>query len=674
MDMNLEGRVNNITLPRHKSLLPLFEAVVNSIHSIEDSKLNNGYIDVLILRDSIQTGLIDDGNLAPINGFAVLDNGIGFNSHNLDSFSTSDSLYKKSRGSKGVGRFLWLKTFTEVFIESVFKEDDKFYKRIIEFSFAVNGVKEVSTELVKFDNDKRLYTKVELKNFLNPYKANCPQKCETIGRHILEHCISYFVLMKSPKIRVIDGEEEFDLSAYFSENLEAFSDDELINIKEYTFNIRGIKYYNSTDSTHKLFYCANNRTVTSEQLHKYIPNLVDKRKIRDTENKLFTYLAFISSDYLDQNVNQERTSFKLIDLDFDNSFLEEIGFLSWKEIREKLTDSISSNLSPFLETIKEEKRKEIQRYIAEEAVEYRPLLDYATDQLDSIQPGLSSEKLELELHKIMSTYELSLKETGQKLLATPLAHFDKFSEYREKYHNFLEQCNAVGISKLAEYVVHRKIIISLFEKNLSVGLDGKYSFEKDIHEIIFPMRTSSNEVNIFEKQNLWLIDERLSYHEYLSSDLPLRKLENSDLESTDRPDILVFNRPIAFVPNEDQPYSSVVVIEFKRPMRDGYSPSDDPISQVYSYIRKIKSGQYKNKDGRLISLREDTPFYAYIICDLTSDIQNFAVDSALISTPDLQGYFGFNPGLKTYIEVLSFNKLIRDAKQRNSILLKKLGI
>jgi hypothetical protein len=84
--------------------------------------------------------------------------------------------------------------------------------------------------------------------------------------------------------------------------------------------------------------------------------------------------------------------------------------------------------------------------------------------------------------------------------------------------------------------------------------------------------------------------------------------------------------------------------------------------------------KHKNKDGRLISLREDTPFYAYIICDLTEEIQTFAVNSSLTSTPDLQGFFGFNPGLKTYIEVLSFNKLVRDAKQRNNILFKKLGI
>ena len=671
--MNLQGRVNNITLPGYKSLLPLLEAVVNSIHSIEDSEVSNGYIDISILREGSQTGLIDNGNLAQVNGFSILDNGVGFNFHNLDSFSTSDSLYKRSRGSKGVGRFLWLKAFATVFIESVFKENNSVYKRNLEFSFFANGVKEVSTELLNHSgSSQELYTKVELNNFLNPYRSHCPQKCETIGRQILEHCISYFVLGQAPKIRVIDGREEFDVNAYFSRNLEAFSDNSLINLKEHTFSIRGIKYYNSTDSSHKLFYCANNRTVTSEQLHKYIPNLVDKRKLRDSRDKLFTYLAFVSSDFLNQNVNQERTGFNLIE--HHDGFTEELGFLSWEEVQKELTSLISSNLSPFLESVKEQKQREIQRYIVNEALEYRPLLKYAADELDSIKPGLSPEKLDLELHKIMSDFECSLKERGHELLKTPLDHFDRFPKYREEYHKFLEQYNELGISKLADYVVHRKIIVSLFEKNLKVDSDGRYSLEKDIHEIVFPMRTSSDEINVFEKQNLWLIDERLSYHEYLSSDQPLKKLENLDLESTDRPDLIVFNNPIAFVPDEDQPYSSVVVVEFKRPMRDGYSQSDDPIAQVYSYIRQIRSGKYTNKDGRLISLREDTPFYAYIICDLTPDIQNFAVNSSLISTPDLQGYFGFNPGLKTYIEVLSFNKLIRDAKQRNRILFKKLGI
>lgn len=36
---NLPGRIRNTNLPKSHALLPLFEAVVNSIHAIEDAQL-----------------------------------------------------------------------------------------------------------------------------------------------------------------------------------------------------------------------------------------------------------------------------------------------------------------------------------------------------------------------------------------------------------------------------------------------------------------------------------------------------------------------------------------------------------------------------------------------------------------------------------------------------------
>jgi|GEM_PF-3635162 len=38
------------------------------------------------------------------------------------------------------------------------------------------------------------------------------------------------------------------------------------------------------------------------------------------------------------------------------------------------------------------------------------------------------------------------------------------------------------------------------------------------------------------------------------------------------------------------------------------------------------------------------------------------------------GYFAFNKRLNTYIEIITFDKLVRDARQRNRVLFKKLGI
>ena len=144
MYVSLEGRVSNMELSASKALLPLFEAIVNSIHAIEDRNIDNGYINVNIIRESNQSGLIDNGDFAKIDGFSVIDNGVGFDSNNLRSFSTSDSLYKKKRGSKGIGRLLWLKAFTDVFIESIYQEEEDLYKRNLEFNFQSNGVKESS--------------------------------------------------------------------------------------------------------------------------------------------------------------------------------------------------------------------------------------------------------------------------------------------------------------------------------------------------------------------------------------------------------------------------------------------------------------------------------------------------------------------------------------------------
>jgi hypothetical protein len=671
MKINLSGQIRNTHLPDSKALLPLFEAVVNSIHAIEDAEVSNGSIKIFIQRKNEQQGFIGQDGIALIESFTVEDNGIGFNDKNYNSFLTAHSPWKIARGAKGIGRFSWLKAFNSVIITSTYKESGNYCKR--KFGFSIEkGVYDEFAENGETPNTEQK-TSVELVGFQNPYRRKCPQEITVIAKKILDHCISYFLLNTAPSIEVIDGGHSININDYFTRYLQPNSEWQEFELYGQIFSLKSLKFYGSEDSDHKLCYCANHREVVSENLDKYIVDLHKDRKIRDGDNKPFTYLAYLSGSYLDNQVNAERTNFNMPE-ELDNFAIEELRNISLEEIRNAALLWIEKDLSPVLEVIRNRKEQEIKSYISNDGLEYRPLLKYASEKLRSIRPGLSPEKLELELHKIMSNYELELKKEGNRILQAPLEHFENFPEYREEYHRFLEQYNELGISKLAEYVVHRKIIVTLFEKNLNIGSDGKYKLEKDIHEIIFPMRSTSNEINIFEKQNLWMIDERLSYHEYLSSDQSFKSLENSDLQGGDRPDLLIFNHPIAFVPDEDQPYSSVVVIEFKRPMRDGYSASDDPIAQVYSYIRQIRSGRYKNKDGRLISLRPDTPFYTYIICDLTEEIQNFAINSSLTPTPDLQGYFGFNPGLKTYVEVLSFNKLVKDAKQRNRILFKKLGI
>src|SRR5690606_20856664 len=116
---------NNLPHFKTEALLPVFEAVINSIHAIEDRKnFNQGKITVRVIREKdIQKPLGLEGEdissesseeLRNIINFEIEDNGIGFNNENFESFNTAESTFKLERGGKGVGRFYWLKAFDKV--------------------------------------------------------------------------------------------------------------------------------------------------------------------------------------------------------------------------------------------------------------------------------------------------------------------------------------------------------------------------------------------------------------------------------------------------------------------------------------------------------------------------------------------------------------------------------
>ena len=56
MGIDLVGRVNSLKLAEKNMLLPLFEAIVNSIHAIEEAKTTNGNIEIIIGRECLRLG------------------------------------------------------------------------------------------------------------------------------------------------------------------------------------------------------------------------------------------------------------------------------------------------------------------------------------------------------------------------------------------------------------------------------------------------------------------------------------------------------------------------------------------------------------------------------------------------------------------------------------------
>jgi hypothetical protein len=125
---NLERRVQNLALgPKTPSntLVPLYEAIYNSIHAIQD-RFDSRWMDA----GRIQIALIDFDSDSP--SIEIRDNGVGLDPGNFISFKTYDSGHKISRGGKGVGRLSWLKVFESAELTSVFEIDgERFTRRFL---------------------------------------------------------------------------------------------------------------------------------------------------------------------------------------------------------------------------------------------------------------------------------------------------------------------------------------------------------------------------------------------------------------------------------------------------------------------------------------------------------------------------------------------------------------
>jgi hypothetical protein len=139
----------------------------------------------------------------------------------------------------------------------------------------------------------------------------------------------------------------------------------------------------------------------------------------------------------------------------------------------------------------------------------------------------------------------------------------------------------------------------------------------------------------------------------------------------------VFDKAVLYSENKI-PFESFTIVEFKKPERNDYqygNPKKDPIAQVRKYIRETTDGETKKK-GKTIKAEINTPFYCYIIADITSTLKYILDEESFIATPDGLGYFKIydTSNYKGYIEILPFNRIIKDSKERNKVLFNRLGL
>jgi hypothetical protein len=101
----------------------------------------------------------------------------------------------------------------------------------------------------------------------------------------------------------------------------------------------------------------------------------------------------------------------------------------------------------------------------------------------------------------------------------------------------VQKISGTSQNDLIHYIALRRNILGLFGKSLRSDDSGAYSSEGLVHDIIFPRKGDTLRTP-FENLNLWIVDERLNFTNYVSSDIPLNG------GNSERPDLIAYDKRI----------------------------------------------------------------------------------------------------------------------------------
>lgn len=672
---SLAGRVRNTSLPKSHALLPLLEAVVNGIQAVDSQVVgssDSGRVSVRVHRDS--QGEFDFGStgpgrvaLKPIVGFSIEDNGVGFTPENMASFETLDSDFKADIGCRGVGRLLWLKAFDRVSIESSYRDvDGDFRERC--FRFSVEREVEHEGETGVFGGTG---TVVHLSGFKDDYQRNAPKGVDSIAREVFEHCVWYFLRPGgAPDVTIADEHESVSLGELMHEFVYSALPRTRFEVEGEAFDMVNLCLKSSTrNAVPRLYWCAASRVVSEENLTGKVPGLYGR--LRDEASTEFTYVCYLTSDFLDAHVRSDRTAFDIPERVVGQMLSNE---LSLDGIRGHLLEEVEKLLAGPLEAARNLGRDRIHKFVSNHAPRYRPVLARLEALGVTVDPSVKDRDLELQLHSYLQKLEAVTFVEGQAIFAE--AGSEPPEDYSKRLAKYIDTVNDINKSDLAAYVSRRRVILDILARLIRADERGKYCREDAIHSLLIPMRTDSNEIGT-DAANLWIIDERLSFHDYLASDKTLKSMPITGSASTREPDILstrLVESPFLAAEGETIPLPSIVVIEVKRPMRKDAGEDRNPIQQCLDYVKRVRAGGVLTAHGRPIPPTHESPAFCYIVADLTERMIERCEVSNLRPTHDGLGYFGFNDSAKAYIEVISFDQLVNAATERNRSFFDKLGL
>lgn len=654
---------------------PIVEAIVNSIQAIKSKAEANGLVTIILKRNG-QLEL--DGTVSGDRGIEEIqvgDNGVGFNDVNQESFDTLYSDLKIDEGGKGFGRLTYLKYFDNVWINSIYQKTKDTYWA---FDFKMGDEKHfITKESSRPTKLNQTGTTIRLGGLKKKSAIN--QSAKTIARNLVELLLPYFITeeYKCPTIVLMeeDESEKITLNEYLLSN-EAVIKEIPLAESEFSlqgsdalqdFKIRLFKIFSPGSKVSKISLVADKREVETAFLHRYIPEFEDEFYEPSTnpegQGRNYIVKAYVFGKYLDDHVSMERGGFDFRK-DRDENAAELYTEICQTEIEREAARLTNTAFSGEVASRLERKMSAIQEYVEQQAPWHRETLKEVDLSAFPMHP--KPEEIEAILHQEQFKTETRLRAQVKSVLEKE----DPSDQSEEIARKLAENISEKSKSELIHYVALRKYLLDLLARKLEYRDDGKHHTEGAVHDIIFPRKKDTDRVT-YEGHNLWILDERLSFTNYVSSDIPF------DSGKTDRGDLIAYGHRIA-MRGDNITTNPITIFEFKRPGRDDFadpSSTDDPIAQIVRYANRLRDKKFKTPPGRPMEVNENTPFYGYVVCEFTPKVEEWLErEKSFTPMPDRKGWFSYLPGPRMYIEVLSWDKVLNDAVLRNKIFFHKLGM
>lgn len=658
---NLVKRIERLPKPSNVAgaMQPLFEAISNAIHSTQsrfgDEVSTKGRVTVTVSTNREKKGV----------WATVEDNGFGLDEENWEAFTTTDTDNKIKIGGKGVGRLLWLDCFETISISSIFKDGKETKKR--EFKFVLlleNQIQDESVTSVTTDGDSSFFVKFEGLR-ANGYLDWFPGRDSYIFQHLTSHFLPVFIGGRAPLVTVHVGDKTRHYPDAIKEIVHRRDPEIEISTDEYgllKLTLMECDKVASSDlkGSHFVHFIAHDRTVHSQA----IDGKLGLKYFGPNSDRVFH--AILTGDFLDKNVNQERTAFT-----FEDAIIENL-------INDMCTPYIEKFLAGPLAKLSGEQRQIIEAITSTypsvafgNAEELQGKVPSGELKSDAIYAHLARERFrrdEKQAEKIRTVLSrLKDSSTDANSFAAAIADASKALEDAEQ-------------RSLAEYVVRRKVVLDfieiLLEKVRDDSRDSAYQREDILHSFICPVKVNnvvdgkSRRVEPSASHDLWIVDERLTFAEYFSSDVEFNSLADA-FDSEERADVLIFDY-VHGLRQTDEP-SKVLLVEFKRPGRTSYAENENPQFQVERYVQRLQSGKLTDVRGRPVKLDQNTIFYCYIVADIVGKLDEWTFTWQ--RTADGRGrLYRPNGGFLGSVELIGWDALIEDARARNRAFFDRAGI